>query len=238
MFFKMVQSSLFPEDLTGPIAIGSPHEKCRNARLRALGRRFLTKTLVFRCLEPVIGPMSPPDSRLVVAGPKEIELLFGADGNRVRLFREFLAGGNLGLMLAGKKEWIAYGWMTVPGRGCPPHLPSWARGMNAYWVFHCHTKEKFRGRGIYKYLLGELVSVARRLGPGDVYIDALPENTVSQRAIIASGFVPNGVTETFKVWLPRMGKFILRGSWSRQQPHFSDAQPTVSRTRQSFPAPG
>ena len=238
MLFKMAEHSVLPENLAARASARFPLEERRDPRLRALCRRFVAKTFVFRCLQPVAGPVPPPDFRLLVAGPKEIEHLFGTDGSRARLFQKFLAGGNIGLILANQDECVAYGWATLPGRGCAPHLPSWVRGLNSYWIFHCHTKEEFRGRGIYKYLLGELVSFARRLGPGDVYIDALPENTASQRAIIASGFVPSGVTETFKLWLPRIGSFILRGSWSRQQPHFANVQPTLSGTRPSFPVQG
>jgi len=238
MFFKMAEQNMLPDTRTAPVAARFPFDEHRRSRLRALYRRFVTQTLVFRCLQLVPGPAAPLDCRLVVAGLKEIELFFGADGNRARLFRQFAANGSLGLFLASQQdEWIAYGWAALPGRGRAPHLPSWVRSMNAYWIFHCHTKEAFRGRGIYKYLLGELVSLARRLGPGDVYIDALPENTASQRAIIACGFVPSGVTETFKLWLPRVGSFILRGSWFRRQPHFDDVRPP-SGTYPSFPAQG
>ena len=235
MFFKTAENNMLQPNLTAPVAARFPLDECRNARLRALCCRFVTQTLVFRCLQLVADPTAPPDFRLVVAGPKEIEFFFGKDGNRARAFRRFLAGGNFGMVLANENEWVAYGWATLPGRGCAPHLPSWVRSLNAYWIFHCHTKEKFRGRGIYKYLLGELVSFAHRLGPGDVYIDALPENTASRRAIVASGFVPSGVTETFKLWLPRIGSLILRGSWSRQQPHTGDAQPALSGTQPGFP---
>lgn len=218
MFFKIAEQNLVPENLTVSVAAEFPAGERWRAAIRAVYDRFVARTLVFRCIGGGARE-TRPDCEVMVADAQQIDSFFSRDRNRARRFEKFLAAGNLGLFLVSGGEWIAYGWATLPGRGCPPHLPSWTASMDAYWIFHCHTREKFRGRGFYKHLLGQLVSFAHRLGPGDVFIDALPENSASRRAILACGFVPSGVTETFKLWMPRVGSLVLSGSWSPELPH-------------------
>lgn len=183
---------------------------------------FCSQTLVFRYpgtetdarnREPV------PGADWLAATNKNICEIFENDAVRRRLFLRFLRSGCFGIFLARGTEWIAYGWATQPGKGRPPHLPRSVAGWESYWIFHCHTKTQFRGQGIYKRLLARITALAREEGLGPIYIDTLPGNTPSVRAIISAGFKPCGVTHTFRLNLPHIASLPLSGFWAQDEPH-------------------
>jgi GNAT superfamily N-acetyltransferase len=204
--------------------------------LRSVGRRFLSRTLVYQHTgaktEP--GPfVSIPDATWQLADTENILQLFQDDPGRRDLFLRFVHFGYLGVLLVRKQEWIAYGWVSRPHRGRPPHLPPWAEDLGAYWIFHCHTKAAFRGRGIYRGLLSHIVALAPQNGLGPVCIDTLPDNHASRSVILAAGFSPRGVATTAKLWLPGFTSIPLAGSWSPDAPH-----PSASfDNRSTVPAP-
>lgn len=106
-------------------------------------------------------------------------------------FLEWHRTGFRGLVLSGRGEWIAYGWLATPDSGPAPHLPRWAG--NRFWIFNCHTRVERRGQGYYGALLVELVALAADLGcapAGTVFIDTESDNLPGRRAIERVGFEP------------------------------------------------
>jgi len=183
---------------------------------------LFAKTLVFQ--HP--GADSAPRQRQTLPGanwlnstPENVREIFQNDPVRRRLFLRFLRSGCFGVFLVRDQEWVAYGWASRPGKGRPPHLPRSVAGWGSYWIFHCHTRSTFRGRGVYTCLLMRLAALALEKGGGPVYIDALPGNTPSLRAIVSAGFVPYGVTRTFRMSLPHVGSFLVSGYWAPDEPH-------------------
>jgi RimJ/RimL family protein N-acetyltransferase len=185
--------------------------------------QFVTTTLVFECFASRNGGKSRDiceDGQWQIADPGSIRSLFAGDQRLGDRFQSFLAEGCVGVILVRDGQWISYGWCAQPERGNPPHLPGWVRTLRAYWIFYCHTKEGFRGRGIYKQLLKRHQMLAFEKQPGAaIYADAYPENCASRRAILSAGFSPRGLFTTYKLWIPRIGKFVLAGSWRREEPH-------------------
>lgn len=184
--------------------------------------KFRTKTLVFRYAasqERLEEDCAAGDS-WVVANAEHVTSLF-RDNERLRArFTRFLKRGFICLFLVRTREWIAYGWATQPGRDRPPHLPRWVERTGGYWMFFCHTREGFRGQGIYGQLLRRIVAIVASQDPSaTIYVDAYPENIPSRSAIVSAGFVPAGVTTTYKLWLPRIGSLALAGRWRRNENH-------------------
>jgi hypothetical protein len=214
-----------------PAVLHLTHFARSSARfLGSVGTRFVCNTLVFQHVTPqhTTNAAAPvPGATWHLADPASIRGVFAYDPKRRNLFLHFLQSGCLGLLLLLNNEWIAYGWTTQPKSGRPHHLPHWAERLGASWIFYCHTKVSFCGLGIYKPLFAHIVALARESGSRPVYIDALPEDVTSRRAILASGFSPCGVTTTFKLWLPGIASIPLAGSWSIDTPHpGSEANPT------------
>lgn len=192
---------------------------------RQLGAKFFRKTLVFQyadTLQRSDAGESIPGSMWQVADPESVHDLFHADPKRHKLFLQFLRSGCAGVFLVQESEWIAHGWTTLPGKGCPPHLPGWVRRSDAYWIYNCHTKRRFRAQGVYRNLPGRIITLARQNRPGPIYVDALPENAASQHAILSAGFAPCGVTRTLKLWIPGIVHHPLFGGWSPKEAHPSE----------------
>jgi len=181
--------------------------------------RFIRKTLVFRHSRKTgsdLGELWPPGAQWLAASPETISLLFAADRRRHRGFQGFLDRGWLGMFLAREEEWIAYSWATPPGSGSPPHLPRWVGELGAYWIFYCHTKQQFRGNGVYRRLLAQMVARLNERKPSAIYADVLVENLASQRAMLASGFDRDGEMTTYNLWIPRVKSVVLGGRWSHE----------------------
>lgn len=188
----------------------------------SLYARFCTTTLVFR-----FDGVSPDrqdqqaiaGTEWLVANNENLRELFRGDEERCRFFQRFLESGCFGVLLAREGKWIAYGWCKRPGKGCPPHVAPGAIAANAHWIFYCHTRSEFRGRGVYRQLLRQIIAVVRKNDGGPVYIDALPGNTASQAAILSTGFSACGISRTLKLWIPRTAQIPLTGSWAPHKPH-------------------
>lgn len=183
--------------------------------------KFKTDFLVFRHDDK-----TPPNLQggtcgsWMLADSQNIESLFGKDRDMTRRFNHFLSIGAMGVFCSLGGEWVSYGWSSKPGKQAPPHLPKWVGKHGNYWIFHCHTREKFRGKGYYKQLLSHMTRTIRTDDSDTaIYIDTLPDNTPSRRAIHATGFAPYGVITTYKLWIPHVGDWILEGNWAQKEPH-------------------
>lgn len=153
-------------------------------------------------------------------GLREIRTAFGCDPARVERFRKYAAAGYTGLVLVRAGQWISYGWCSNLRSPCPPHLPQWTGTLGAYWIFGCHTRAQFRGRGFYKQLLRRLIALAYKDHASPrIYIDTHAENIPSRRAILASGFAPHGVFSAYRMWAPFVGYRIVAGRWHSKEPH-------------------
>lgn len=189
----------------------------------AVRAKFVAKTLVYKH----VGAENHGSDRKgldgsewVVADQRIIRSLFVNHGYLRKKFSFFLDAGYFGLILVRDGQWLSYGWCAQPRSLPPPHLPAWVRTLDAYWVFYCHTKENFRGRGVYKQLLRVLLAQAcEKHRNAVIYADTFAENAASRQAMLSSGFRPCGTFTTYKLWVPRIGNVVLTGSWRRQQPH-------------------
>jgi RimJ/RimL family protein N-acetyltransferase len=157
----------------------------------------------------------------VPASEDSINLLFASDGSRRRKFLSFLKSDCIGLFLARDGQWIAYCWSAQPGhKGRPPHLPRRISSAGAYWIFYCHTRSTFRGQGIFKRMLAEFISLIHSRSPdAQIYLDSLPDNVPSNRAVVRSGFAPSGVIVTYNLRIPSIGNLVLGGRWLPNQQH-------------------
>jgi RimJ/RimL family protein N-acetyltransferase len=191
--------------------------------------KVITKTLVYEYAglpevmpvakgHGVVGHESTDEWRTV--DPELLEELFERDTNRLRRFQRYLRLRHTGLMLVRGGQWIAYGWFSNPRGAGPPHLPRSTAGMGAYWIFGCHTHERFRRRGVYKRLLERLIAFALANDPSaTVLIDTHADNVASRRAIPAAGFRPRGIFSTYRVWVPVVGARIVGGKWYGDEKH-------------------
>lgn len=57
----------------------------------------------------------------------------------------------------------------------------------------CETKEQYRGKGIYRFVIRELLAHAAKLGIKRVFMKTTWRNTASQKGIKGAGLTPAGV---------------------------------------------
>lgn len=135
----------------------------------------------------------------------------------------YLERGNLGVIVTCGREWVAYGWVGTARTGEPLHLARVPPPSGAAWVVHCRTREDFRGRGVYKFVLGRLAAAMREADPEVIlYIDTPDHNRAARRGIITAGFEPAGVVQTWIVGLPKV-KWWRWSRWRPLEPHRSKA---------------
>lgn len=184
--------------------------------------KFIRKTLVYQYAGAVETPgvlKVEPEAEWRLADPEVVDTAFRDDARRIQRFHEYLQVHHTGLVLVLRGRWLAYGWYSSPP-AAPPHLPLWASSLGAHWIFGCHTHERYRGRGIYKQLLARLTALVLRGEPSSkISIDTHAENVPSRRAITASGFEPQGIFSTYRVWVPVAGPRIIGGRWRRGEMH-------------------
>jgi RimJ/RimL family protein N-acetyltransferase len=144
---------------------------------------------------------------------------FHSDSKKISLFKKFLGNGCQGIYLVNNREWIAYGWITKPNIGKPPHLPNWIKIFGFCWIFYCHTKEEYRGKGFYKMLLQLLITMALENYPQNrIMIDTSIENIASRKAIRSVGFLPNGIIDCINIPISKMNRAII-GKWDKYKTH-------------------
>ena len=154
------------------------------------------------------------------ASQSSIALLFAADGQRRHRFLRFLRSGFLGYFLVREDKWIGYGWCATPDSGRPPHLPRWAGGVGAYWIFECCVRHGACPEGSCQQLLAHLVTFAfvRESSPL-LLCEMQPENLTWRQAALQAGFTPLGVLSAYRLWFPGVGAIALGGIWRRDVVH-------------------
>jgi RimJ/RimL family protein N-acetyltransferase len=131
-------------------------------------------------------------------------------------FLSNLSAGCTGIMIMDGEKCVSRAWSSVPGRDGPHHLPRFVKSLGAYWIFCCATDERYRGRGLYKYCLQELIRGARaERSRADILIDTAAANLASRRAINSVGFEPRGVIVTYR--FPKT-QFVI-GRWHMDKSH-------------------
>jgi RimJ/RimL family protein N-acetyltransferase len=186
---------------------------------KALGK-FRTRLVVYRHGVGQFDSLQVPAETVVRADSNSIEKLFADEPDLQRRFHDFVAQGQEGVFLLRDGHWASYGWFSRPGGAPPGHLPAWVANQHGCWIFFCHTREAFRGQGLFRRLLRHMVSRIAREGIAPVvYIDALTTNTPSRRAILSAGFTPWGVLTTRQLWLPGIGSTLISSSWRIEEAH-------------------
>lgn len=158
-----------------------------------------------------IGCQSAVQSQLM---KKEvINRYFHGDRARKKVFLSFLKKGYIGLLLYAGEEWVSYGWMSTLAANRPPHFPKHIVPDQGYWIFYCHTSNKYRGQGFYKRVLTELIHIAsNHEHHTEMYIDTEVGNRISQKGILSSGFELIGTVQSwyfilFNTWLHLKSKW-------------------------------
>jgi GNAT superfamily N-acetyltransferase len=190
-----------------------------------LAARLTYYTLVFR-FDPDFVSAHPqagnPNDEWHTADPDTTARFFSAerDARLKSRFLGFLRSGSFGLFLIREGQWAAYGWCSTPERSHPPHMPSSAAHLGAHWFFYFHTRQDLRGQGILKRLIPRVLQfVSSHHSHPLVLADTLPDNIPTQRALLSTGFFPNGVYTIRRITVPRLGAFPLSGSWNPRTPH-------------------
>ncbi len=105
----------------------------------------------------------------------------------INRFEEFIARGERGFFVLYNGEVVAHGWLifnpSQPRKVCDYfNLPA-ASG----FIHYCYVDTRFRGKGIYKYLLSEMSNYYYENSEGTLYIDTNINNLPAQRAILSTG---------------------------------------------------
>ena len=148
----------------------------------------------------------PGQTRPLRLTPERIRQLFMGDEARKATFLAYADAGYIGIAAEDHGEWLSYGWLSPPHLA-PPHLP---RSIQSHWwVFGCHTRESYRGRGWYQHTLRALCGLAWDEDPASksLYIDVLVGNQPALSAVISSGFRPEG--SVFVLRIPLVGRVGL-----------------------------
>lgn len=147
------------------------------------------------------------------------EAFFSGNPPLQRAFRRYLLKGARGVVIHDSGHWMAYGWISQGSCGGPPHLPKRVWRSAGGWIYSCHTRAEFRGRGLYKQVLAELVRRARSTEKCErlaIMIDTSRDNAASRRAILASGFREQGRLRVLVFRAPRL-RYPL-AAWWREPP--------------------
>lgn len=148
--------------------------------------------------------------------PEEIEVFFKADPRLNAPFHRFQANGAEGWLLTDGARWVSYGWVTNCAVFMPPHLgKNIAEAVD--WIFFCGTHPDYRGKGAFRALLLEIAK--SRMDSGrQLYLDTLPGNAASRRAVENAGFEPRGMMWSLSIRIPKCAPFIWSG-WDRRRQH-------------------
>jgi GNAT superfamily N-acetyltransferase len=161
--------------------------------------------------------LPPAGVEIEIACQSNLERFF-IEHAHYKLFQGFLDERHVGLVLHDGQQWLSYAWMANPRSPVPPHLPQWVRTLSPYWIFFCHTRESFRGRGLYKAALDFLCRRAlegRLSGSNraeEVLIDTEASNRASRKGIIATGFKERGVLICHYLRLPSFSR-VFKWHW-------------------------
>ncbi len=163
-------------------------------------------------------PDAPLDSEVnfVWATPSNTRVLYAHDPRLLARFSRFLEQGYLGLFLHKLDTWMSYVWVSTPDTLGPPHLARWIQRMGVYWFFNTHTRDGYRGRGLYRKAMKLAIEHAYTLQPdADVYIDIAVDNAAPRHVVSAFGFQPVGLMVTYRI--PKLDVKWTR--WRKDAPH-------------------
>lgn len=159
-----------------------------------------------------------PPFNWVAASPNNIIQHFNEEPLKTT-FLQFLKKDFYGVLILENSNWVAYGWMSCPSTLGPIHLSSQIQRLNVFWIFYCHTKESFRGQGLYKRILKLLIQQAfRESKEAEIYIDTQGNNIAARKAIVSVGFEPKGIINTYKLGIPKLKSWNV-GKWNTEVAH-------------------
>jgi RimJ/RimL family protein N-acetyltransferase len=159
-----------------------------------------------------------PPFNWVAANPNNIVQYFDEQPLKTT-FLKFLKKEFYGVLILENSNWVAYGWISRPSTLGPIHLPSEIQRLKVFWIFYCHTKESFRGRGLYKRVLKLLMQQAlNESKDAEIYIDTQRDNIAARKAIVSVGFEPKGIINTYKFGIPKLKSWNW-GKWNTQVDH-------------------
>lgn len=145
-----------------------------------------------------------------------IDRFFQDNPPRHKAFHQFIVKGAEGWILLDGERWVSYGWTTDCSRFVPPHF---GRNMAAPmdWIFYCGTHPDYRGRGAFPALLAEMER-GRRAAGRELFLDTVPTNRASRRAVEKAGFVPHGMMWSLALRIPRFHPALWTG-WNKRKSH-------------------
>jgi len=137
------------------------------------------------------------------------------------IFLNFIKDNFYGVFICENGNWVAYGWMSRPSTPGPIHLSPAIQKLKVFWIFYCHTKESFRGRGLYKTVLRILIQQAfHENKEAEIYMDTQLDNIPARKAILTVGFKPQGTVYTYKFGIPKI-KIWNWCKWNKEAVHLT-----------------
>ena len=199
--------------------------------MKELARRFVRclrsrENVVYRYDGDVPGePVLPESLSWCKADVRTVQALIRDDVNRQRRLMKNIAAGATGVIIHDGNHWAAHGLLAPPGVALPSHLP--AEMVEAYWwLFHMHTRPEWRGHGLQKACtrLRLRMALHRTTIYGNnntptVLTDTNHSNVPSRRCFQRLGFEPLGVVRTLKLRVPKLGSYLLRYRWNKNEVH-------------------
>jgi len=145
-----------------------------------------------------------------------IAQIFRNDERLRKKFTEFFRRGAKGWLLTDGERWVTYGWVTRLDQFRPDQI-----GFNlakpADWIFYCGTHPDYRGRGAFQTLLRRMAREQIEDSSRELFVDNVPANIASRRAVEKVGFIPNGMLRSIFFRIP--GRPLVFTFWNRSQPH-------------------
>lgn len=106
----------------------------------------------------------------------------------IELLRRFKEGQRCFVAIQAK-DISGYLWITAKDEYIPDIELMYDVPQNSMYIYNVRTKKKFRGKGIFSVLLGNVCQILRSEGFLEVYSAILANNIVSIRGFEKCGFV-------------------------------------------------
>ena len=178
------------------------------------------RLLVYELADCLNGePFLPTGIQWTQATRDSVSELVRDDPRLRKTFMRFIDKGYYGIVMYHGTQWVNYGWMSKPDTLGPPHLPLSIQRRQVYWLFYQHTIPNHRGLGLYKSALQlQAAHGARESESARVLIDTRPDNIASRKRILAVGFEPRRIIDTWEIRIPRVKSWVW-GSWESDADH-------------------
>jgi len=178
------------------------------------------RLLVYELADCLNGePFLPTGIQWTQATRDSVSELVRDDPRLRKTFMRFIDKGYYGIVMYHGAQWVNYGWMSKPDTLGPPHLPLSIQRRQVYWLFYQHTIPNHRGLGLYKSALQlQAAHGARESESARVLIDTRPDNIASRKRILAVGFEPRRIIDTWEIRIPRVKSWVW-GSWESDADH-------------------